>query len=372
MPRFLAACFLGIFLSGCLAIQSKEDVLLNPRESGKAFTAITRQASPSVVSVQTEAPIDPAAMKLSPLDEELLKHFFGDLPKAPSFDDIPPDERFTTAQGSGFIFRVEGGHSYILTTYHVIEGASTIRVMLLDGKEFVATIKGVDPQSDIAALEIPTSNARPLPLGNSDRLDVGEWVLAIGNPFGLQHTLTVGVISATGRSDLGINTYEDFIQTDAAINPGNSGGPMLNIDGKVVGMNSAIISSSGNYMGIGFAIPINFVKTVADQLMQQGSVVRGQIGVLLEPLTHHLATSLKLDASQTGVVVSDVQPKTPAAKAGIQKDDVIISFAGKPVLDVGEFRNQVAATSPGSQREIGILRHGEHKTLNVDISQLAP
>lgn len=372
MPRLLLACFLGIFLSGCLAIQSREDVLLNPRESGKAFTAITRQASPSVVSVQTETPLDPASMKLSPLDEELLKHFFGDLPKAPSLDDIPPDERFTTAQGSGFIFRVEGGHSYILTTFHVIDGANTIRVMLLNGKEFEASIRGVDPQSDIAVLEIPTTDAHPLPLGNSDQLDVGEWVLAIGNPFGLQHTLTVGVVSATGRSDLGINTYEDFIQTDAAINPGNSGGPMLNLDGKVVGMNSAIISSSGNYMGIGFAIPINFVKTVADQLMQKGNVVRGQIGVLLEPLTHKLAAQLKLEEGQGGALVTDVQPNSPADKAGIRKDDLIISFADKPVLDVGEFRNQVAASNPGSQREIGILRHGERKLLTVEISQLAP
>ncbi len=356
-------------MSACLAIPGKYDALLQPRESGKAFAAVTRQVSPSVVSVQAEYPLDPASMQLSPADEELLKHFFGGVPKTSPPANTPPEEQVGVAQGSGFVFRVEGAHTYILTTYHLVEDANNIQVMLLNGREFEAVVKGVDPHSDIAVLEIPTADAPPLPLGNSAQLEVGEWVLAIGNPFGLQHTLTVGVVSAKGRTELGINDYDDFIQTDAAINPGNSGGPLVNLDGKVVGMNTAIFSSSGGYMGIGFAIPVNSLKTVADQLIQQGSVVRGQLGVMLQPMTRALARRFKLDAGQ-GIRVTEVETGSPAAKAGFMKDDVILSYAGKPVTDVGDFRNRVAATSPGSSQEIGILRNGEHKTLRVEIGRL--
>lgn len=370
MLRFLSACFLTVFVSGCTLLPGQQDTLLNPRESGKAFAAVARQVSPSVVSVQTEYPVDPASLQF-PFDEKLFKRLFGDLPEGlmpPA--DLPPEAQVATSQGSGFVFRNGAGFSYVLTTYHVVKDARTIRVMLLDGKEFDATIKGVDPHSDIAVLEVPAANLRPLPLGNSAKLEVGEWVLAIGNPFGLQHTLTVGVVSAKGRTELGINDYEDFIQTDAAINPGNSGGPMVNLDGQVVGMNTAIISSSGGYMGIGFAIPVNFAKTVADQLIAQGNVVRGQLGVLLQPLTRDLINRFKLPAEQNGIVVVEVKPNTPAAHAGFKKDDLIISYVGKPVMDVGNFRNQVAAASPGSRKDIGILRNGERKTLSVEIGQL--
>lgn len=373
MPRLLFACFLSISLSGCLALSPTKHVLLDPRESGKVFTAITHQASPSVVSVQTETPIDPASLQLSPLDEALLKRLLGNLPKLPSLDEIPPEERFSTAQGSGFIFQVHGGHSYILTAYHVVKDASRIRIILFNGKEYTATIKGADRHSDIAVLEIPTAETRALPLGNSAQLDVGEWVLAIGNPFGLQHTLTVGVVSATGRNDLGINDYENFIQTDAAINPGNSGGPMLNLDGKVVGINSAILSSSGNYTGIGFAIPINFVKTITNQIMTKGSVVRGQIGVMLQPTPQKLVSSSRQqDDGHIGILIAFVQPGSPADKAGLKQDDIIISYAGKPITDVTGFRNQVADTQPGTRQNIGILRQGKPSTISIDIGQLAP
>lgn len=369
MLKPLSVCFLSIFLSACQAIPGSYDALLNPRESGKAFAAVTRQVSPSVVSVQMEYRVDPAAMELSPADEELLKRFFGDLPQPTPPAQIPPEEQVVTAQGSGFVFRTENGHTYILTTFHLVDNARSVQVMLLNGQQVEATIKGVDPHSDIAVLEIPGTNTPALPLGNSAKLEVGEWVLAIGNPFGLQHTLTVGVVSAKGRTELGINDYEDFIQTDAAINPGNSGGPLVNLDGQVIGMNTAIFSSSGGYMGIGFAIPINFVKTVADQLIQQGNVVRGQLGVLLKPLTQDLARKLKLNTGQ-GVVVTDVDPGSPADKAGFRRDDVITSYAGRPVTDVGDFRNRVASTSPGKQVEINIVRNGQRQMLNVEIARL--
>lgn len=370
MTKILSACFIALSLSACASIQSQYDALLNPRESGKAFAAVTRQVSPSVVSVQSEFPIDPAALQLSPADKEFLKRYFGDTPPATPPGKQSPEDLFDVAQGSGFVFRAEGGHTYILTTNHLVEDARKVRVMLLNGQELDATVKGVDTHSDIALLEIPAVNVPPLPLGNSAQLEVGEWVLAIGNPFGLQHTLTVGVVSAKGRTELGINDYEDFIQTDAAINPGNSGGPLVNLDGQVVGMNTAIFSSSGGYMGIGFAIPVNFVKTVADQLIRQGAVVRGQIGVTLQPLTHDVVQRLQLERGQAGILVTGVQPASPAARAGLQVDDVIISYAGQPVVDVGDFRNRVAASSPGSRQEIGVLRRGERKTLPVEMGRL--
>lgn len=369
MIKLLSISVLSVVLCGCSAISSSQDVLLNPRASGKAFAAVTRQVSPSVVSVQSEYYVDPASLQL-PFDEELFKRLFGDSGEtAPPPQSTEPQKQLVTSQGSGFVFKVDGGHSYILTTYHVVEEARTVRVMLLNGQELEAVVKGVDPQSDIAVLEIPTTGTPPLPLGNSAKLEVGEWVLAIGNPFGLQHTLTVGVVSAKGRTELGINDYEDFIQTDAAINPGNSGGPLVNLDGQVVGMNTAIFSSSGGYMGIGFAIPINFVKTVADQLLQQGSVVRGQLGVLLQPLTPELASRLQLNIN-AGILVSRVQEDSPAAKAGFRENDVIVTYAGKPVREVGDFRNRVASTNPGKQVEIGILRSGKSQTLNVEIGRL--
>ncbi|HRJ51943.1 MAG TPA: trypsin-like peptidase domain-containing protein [Candidatus Thiothrix moscowensis] len=368
MTRILSACFIGIFLSGCSLVQGQYDALLNPRESGKAFAAVTRQVSPSVVSVQSEFPIDPASLQLSPVEQDFLRRYFGELPKPR--DNLPPEDVFDVAQGSGFVFRTEGGRTYVLTTNHLVENASKVRVVLLNGQELDATVKGVDSHSDIALLEMPAVDVPPLPLGNSTQLDVGEWVLAIGNPFGLQHTLTVGVVSAKGRTELGINDYEDFIQTDAAINPGNSGGPLVNLDGQVVGMNTAIFSSSGGYMGIGFAIPVNFVKSVADQLIQQGTVVRGQIGVMLQPLTRDVAQRLQLERGQGGILVTGVQPGSPAARAGVQVDDVIISFAGQPVVDVGDFRNRVAASSPGSRQELGVLRRGARETLAVDMGRL--
>ncbi|EIJ34829.1 peptidase S1 and S6 chymotrypsin/Hap [Thiothrix nivea DSM 5205] len=370
MLKLLSICLLALSLSGCSLIPCQQGSMLNPRESGKAFAAVTRQVSPSVVSVQAEFPVDPASMQF-PFDKDLFKRLFGDLPEGllpPT--DLPPEAQVETSQGSGFVFRAEKSRSYILTTYHVVQDARSVRVMLLNGKEFEASVKGVDTHSDIAVLEIPTGDTLPLALGDSAQLDVGEWVLAIGNPFGLQHTLTAGVVSAKGRTALGINDYEDFIQTDAAINPGNSGGPLVNLDAQVVGMNTAIFSSSGGYMGIGFAIPVNFVKTVAEQLIQQGSVVRGQLGVLIETLTRETAQRLQLPAGQTGILVVEVQPGTPAAKAGFRLDDVIVSYAGKPVRDLGAFRNQVAATSPGSRQPIGILRNGKPQTLSVEIGQL--
>jgi serine protease Do len=193
----------------------------------------------------------------------------------------------------------------------------------------------------VAVIEIPTPDAQPLPIASSSDLEVGEWVVAIGSPFGLRSTLTVGVVSATGRTSIGINDYEDFIQTDAAINPGNSGGPLVNLDGKVVGMNTAIFSRSGGYMGIGFAIPIDLATSIAGQLMDSGQVTRGYLGVAIQPLTQELAESFGIDRTQ-GILVAQVSGDSPAEAAGIAQGDVIVSYRGEPVEDTGDFRNRVA------------------------------
>ncbi|MFN3785591.1 MAG: S1C family serine protease [Thiothrix sp.] len=367
MIRHLAPLFALVLLSGCSVVTGKYDALFNPRESGKAFALVTRQVSPSVVAVQAEAPLDPATLQFSPADEAFLKRYFGELPPKPQ---LAPEELVNVAQGSGFVFRTEGKHTYILTTNHLVENATKIRVMLLNGQEWEAQVKGRDKHADIAVLAVPALPVAALPLGDSTQLEVGEWVLAIGNPFGLQHTLTVGVVSAIGRTELGINDYEDFIQTDAAINPGNSGGPLVNLDGQVVGMNTAIFSSSGGYMGIGFAIPVNFVKSVAEQLIQQGAVTRGQLGVTLEPLTREWAQRLGLSTQQHGIVVTGVKANSPAAQAGFRLHDVITSYAGQAVSDVGEFRNRVAATPPGSRLDVVVLRRNVALTLHVEIGRL--
>lgn len=260
--------------------------------------------------------------------------------------------------------------TYILTNNHVVENAAKIRVKLRDGREFEASITGRDPRSDIAIIEIPTGGLPPLPLADSSRLDIGEWVIAVGNPFGLSHTVTVGVVSATGRTSLGINDYEDFIQTDAAINPGNSGGPLINLDAEVVGMNTAIISRNGGYMGVGFAIPSNLIGAVADQLIQAGEVTRGYLGIVIQQLTPELAQSFGLGQAQ-GILVAQVTQGSPAAAAGLRQGDVIIGHQGETVTDVGAFRNRIALTPPGGQARITILRNGQTLEVPVTIGALA-
>jgi serine protease Do len=251
----------------------------------------------------------------------------------------------------------------------VVGDADKVSVKLLDGREFTAKTIGADPHSDVAVIKIDADDLPTLELGDSDAIDVGEWVVAIGNPFGLSHTLTVGVVSAKGRSSIGIADYENFIQTDAAINPGNSGGPLVDLDGKVVGMNTAIFSQSGGYMGIGFAIPINMAKSIKDQLIQTGSVVRGYLGIIIQELTPELAQSFGMK-DQKGILVAQVSEDSPAEKAGLKQGDVIIEFNGKAVDQVGPFRNAVALEKPGAKENITILRNGSRKVLAVTIGML--
>ena len=350
------------------------------RQTSKAFAEVARKVSPSVVLIQVERETEVAQIspfgdgQQWPFGDDLFKRFFGDrFPDMPRFN-APGGkqqgrQRAVVGQGSGFVFAANNNKTYILTNNHVIEGNDKISVKFLDGREFEAKIKGTDPKSDIAVIEIEASGLPVVQIGDYSQLEVGEWVVAIGNPFGLSHTLTVGVVSAKGRTSLGINDYEDFIQTDAAINPGNSGGPLVNLDCEVIGMNTAIFSRSGGYLGIGFAIPINLVERIANQLIEKGEVVRGFLGIMIQPLTADLAKSFDLK-NDKGILIAQVNKNSPADKAGLKAGDVIVSYQGRLVSEVGEFRNQVALAQPGSKVEFDIIRDGKQRTVSVKIEKL--
>jgi serine protease Do len=261
------------------------------------------------------------------------------------------------------------GDGHVLTNNHVVEGARDIRVTLADGRELTAKLVGTDPKTDLAVLRLPGSGFSVLPLGDSSRVEVAEVVLAIGNPFGLSQTVTMGIVSAVGRANVGIADYEDFIQTDAAINPGNSGGALVNARGELIGINTAIVSQSGGSMGIGFAVPVNMARQVMDQLVTRGRLTRGYLGVAVQDLTPALARGLKIDADR-GLLVVDVAPDGPAAQAGLQRNDVIVAVDGKPPEDAGHFRNLVAGTAPGSRLRLTILREGRERTVEVTVGEL--
>ena len=268
--------------------------------------------------------------------------------------------------GSGFIISADG---YILTNNHVVSDAESVTVQLTSGKEYTAKVIGTDPPSDVAVIKVDANNLPVVKLGDSDALRVGEWVIAIGNPFGLTSTVTVGVVSAKGRSGIGIEDYEDFIQTDAAINLGNSGGPLLNIDGRAVGINTAIVSQTGGSMGIGFAIPVNMVKNIYKQLIEKGSVTRGYLGIVIQQLTPELSKSFGLDIHK-GILIAEVSKDSPADKAELKSGDVIIELNDELAEDIGRFRSQIAGLSPGTKADLVIYRDGEKKNVTVEIGKL--
>lgn len=334
-----------------------------------AFATLVKKVEPAVVFVQVSKTLqggqlgggqggDPFGL----FNDPMFQRFFG-----PQFRPRQrrPRKFKQMGQGSGFIITHDG---YIMTNNHVVGEADEIDVKLTDGRKFRAKVIGTDPKSDVAVIKIDAKGLPVVPLGDSEKLKVGEWVLAIGNPFGLTHTVTVGVVSAKGRSHLGINDYEDFIQTDAAINPGNSGGPLINIRGEVVGMNTAIFSRNGGSMGIGFAIPVNMAKAVKDQLLKNGKVVRGWLGVIIQDIDDELAKSFDLKKSE-GVLVAEVSPDSPADRGGLRQGDVILRLNGEVVDDVGDLRNRIALTAPGTKISLDILRNGKHRTLKVKIGE---
>ena len=390
---FICVLLVGLSPLWLPPIQAKtqDNGIESLRQTSKAFASVARSVSPSVVFIQVESKGSTPRHFQFPFDDnelfgnDLFERFFGDrfrdfsqpnVPRDVPRDmprNVPQKQPKVIGQGSGFVFlikdRLLSDVSYILTNNHVVQNADNIKVILQDKREFTAKVVGTDPQSDVAVLEINTSKLPALALGDSSSLEVGEWVIAIGNPFGLSHTLTVGVVSAKGRTSLGISDYEDFIQTDAAINPGNSGGPLVNLDGEVVGMNTAIFSRSGGYMGIGFAIPINLAMSIGKQLMNTGEVTRGHLGIVVQELSADLADSFDLQQNE-GILIAQVMENSPAAKADLRQGDVIIRYQKKPVNNVGAFRNLVALSSPNSQQQLTVLRDGKSLNLTVTIGKL--
>jgi serine protease Do len=259
-------------------------------------------------------------------------------------------------------------HGYVLTTYHVIEGAQDIRVTLADRRRLRAQIVGTDALTDLAVLKLPGSGYPVLPLGDSGRVDVAEPVLAIGNPFGLNQTVTMGIVSAVGRANVGVADYEDFIQTDAAINPGNSGGALINACGELIGINSALFSTSGSHMGIGFAVPINMARTVLEQIVTHGRVSRGWLGIVVQDLTPALAHGLG-KPEMRGLLVSDVAPGSPGAQAGLQRDDIVTRYRDVRVDGAGQFRNLVLQSTPGSRVWLTVYRNGRDQEFEVSVGE---
>jgi serine protease Do len=339
-----------------------EDLALLRRTS-KAFSSVAKKAMPAVVFIKVEKNVEAQVMGRRRFHSQDPSEFFGD-EMLRRFFGVPDEEgaaprRFTQmGQGSGFLVSKDG---YILTNNHVVGDADKIRIRLHDGREFDAKRIGTDPKTEVAVIKIEGGPFPYLSPGDSAALDIGEWVIAIGNPFGLAESLTVGVVSAKGRN-LGITDYEDFIQTDAAINPGNSGGPLLNLNGDVVGINTAIFSESGGYMGIGFAVPINMAESIRKQLMATGKVTRGYLGIHIQEVTPELAESFGLK-DRGGILVADVEKGSPAEKAGVQQADVILKIDDEPVGSVTAFRNKVSEMAPGRTARLAVRR--DDKTLDL-------
>jgi serine protease Do len=293
----------------------------------------------------------------NPFLDDPFRHFFGPGQEVPR-------ERRERGLGSGVLISKDG---VILTNSHVVSGASEIRVILPDQREVEATLRGADPETDLAVLKIDdVGDLVPIEAGDSNELRLGDVVLAIGNPFGLGQTVTMGIVSATGRSSIGIVDYEDFIQTDAAINPGNSGGALVGMNGRLVGINTAIASRTGGYQGVGFAIPSSMFQPITKALLEHGKVTRGFLGVALQALTPALQQALALPSSE-GVLITDVGADTPAAKAGLQRGDVIVELDGRPVENLGALRNRVANTAPDTHVRMTVLRSGQRKAMDVKL-----
>jgi Do/DeqQ family serine protease len=317
-----------------------------------SYSDAVKKAVPAVVNIFTSKQIKTQRHPF--LDDPLFRHFFGDR--------LEEEPQRAASLGSGVIVSPKG---YILTNHHVVEAADEIEVALVDGKKLKARAVGSDPETDIAVLQVEGGPVPSITFGDADALRVGDVVLAIGNPFGVGQTVTMGIVSALGRSHLGINTFEDFIQTDAAINPGNSGGALIDAAGNLVGINTAIYSRSGGSLGIGFAIPATSAKQIMEQIIETGSVTRGWIGVEAQEITPEIADSFHL-SSINGVLIANVLPGGPAQKAGLRPGDVLVAVEGKPVKDPNSMLNLVAALAPGKPASIRLRR--DNKDIDVQVA----
>jgi len=341
-----------------LDIKPQSNAIIKPSEQilsvQESFEKVAEATLPSVVNIYTEQRVRVNPGFDSPFgDNPLFREFFRDFFGAPK-----KKEYKSTSLGSGFVITEDG---YIVTNDHVIKNADSISVKMSDKKTYKAKIVGSDPKTDIAVIKIDAKNLKPLKFGNSDALKIGQWAIAVGNPFGLNGTLTVGVISAKGRSGLGIETYEDFIQTDASINPGNSGGPLLNIYGEVIGINTAIVASG---QGIGFAIPATMAKPIIEQIINKGKVDRSWIGVGIQDLTPELAKSMGVKVDH-GVVVNKIYPNSPAQKYGLKEGDIIIKCNNESISSASDLQKVVISSKVGSEIRLTVIRDGKEIILKV-------
>lgn len=349
----LLTAFTAVYGAGASEQQSAEILA----KLGDAMANIAEKAKPAVVNISTTKTVKTPANPF--FDDPFFRRFFGEGAGA-------QQKRKVMNLGSGIIASPDG---YILTNNHVIEGAEDIVVRLHDNREVKGRVAGIDSKTDIAVIKINETNLPTMEWGDSEKLRVGELVFAIGNPFGLSSTITMGIVSALGRSGMGISDYEDFIQTDAAINPGNSGGALVSIKGELIGLNTAILSRSGGYQGIGFAIPANMLRNIMDGIVNQGKVSRGWLGVQIQPLTSELSKQFNLK-DENGALLVDVVEGGPADKAGLKRGDVITEYDGKKIENPSLFKNMVASTRPGKTVRIRLVRDGSTLTTTVVVGEL--
>lgn len=328
-----------------------------PRERPNvvSLSPAAKKAMPSVVNIFTSK--DVKVPRHPFMDDPLFRRFFG--------DQLDGDTQHSSSLGSGVIVGPEG---YILTNHHVVEAADEIELALADGRKAPAKVVGTDPETDLAVLKVDLSGLPAVTFGNPDKLSVGDMVLAIGNPFGVGQTVTMGIVSALGRSHLGISTFENFIQTDAAINPGNSGGALVDASGNLVGINSAIYSRSGGSLGIGFAIPANLAKQVMEQIVRTGSVTRGWIGVEVQDISAELAESFKI-SNIHGTLIAGVLRGGPADRAGIKPGDILVAVESREVVDSTSMLNLVAALEPGKEATLKILRNRNEMSVKINVGK---
>ncbi|MDH3355012.1 MAG: trypsin-like peptidase domain-containing protein [Chromatiales bacterium] len=331
---------------------------LNSRDSGPvSYADAVDKAAPAVVNIFTKKHITQAVPSI--FKDPLVQRFLGD------YLDLQPREREERSLGSGVLVSHQG---HILTNNHVIDGADTIEIALHDGRTATATVQGTDPEADLAVLKINLPNLPIIQLGDSKALRIGDVVLAIGNPFGVGQTVTLGIVSATGRSELGINTFENFIQTDAAINPGNSGGALITANGALIGVNTAIFSKSGGSQGIGFAIPVNLAKSSMKQIVETGHVSRGWLGIEIQEVTPDLAESFGLENSN-GVIIAGVLTGGPADKAGIKAGDILINFNSQPITNPVSALNLISQSAPNHKQQIVTIRAGKRRESMIQIGE---
>ncbi|MBC9252133.1 2-alkenal reductase [Pseudomonas alcaligenes] len=328
------------------------------QEGPVSYADAVSRAAPAVVNLYTTKMVSRSSSPM--FDDPVFRRFFG--------DNLPKQRRMESSLGSAVIMSAEG---YLLTNNHVTSGADQIVVALKDGRETVAHLVGSDPETDLAVLKIDLKDLPTMTLGRSDQIKIGDVTLAIGNPFGVGQTVTMGIISATGRNQLGLNTYEDFIQTDAAINPGNSGGALVDAHGNLIGINTAIFSKSGGSQGIGFAIPVKLAREVMKAIIEHGQVIRGWLGIEVQPLTQELAESFGLQG-RAGILVAGIYRNGPAQKAGLQPGDLILRIGEEDAVDGRRSMNQVARTKPGDKIVVEVLRGGETLELTAEVGLRPP